>query len=453
MREAPVRDALKVAIPVAVLLGAGLALAWRFVEPLPPRTIRMAAGAPDGAYAETARRYREILARDGVRLEIVTTAGSLDNIRLLGAPGDGVEVGLVQGGTGGPGGPESRDIRSLASVFLEPLWVFARADLRVDRHSDLRGRRLAVGAVGSGTRMLAMTLLAASGVPDGGDVAPIGGAQAVEALLGGAVDAAFFVTARPSPALDPLLRSSRVRLVSMRQAEAYARRYPFLSRVTLPEGVLDLSGPIPAERIELLAPAASLAVRATLHPAIVDLLMSAATEVHRRGRLFETPGQFPSQNYVDFPLSEDARRYFRSGPSFLRQHLPFWAAAMAERVLVLALSVLTLAIPLMRLAPAAYRWQVRRRIYRWYRDVRALEGRAAGASSPEEQARLRADVRALEARARAVKVPLGYTHELFWLREHIQLVARLLEPGRPAALRERDGRPVGDGAGRAAGDA
>jgi TRAP transporter TAXI family solute receptor len=443
MRDVSGRDVLKVAVPVALVLAAGLALAWRFVEPLPPRSIRMAAGAPDGAYAESARRYREILARDGVQIEIVTTAGSMENLRLLRAPRDGVEEGFVQGGTEAAAGrAQVPDLRSLASVFLEPLWIFVRADQRVDRLSELRGRRLAVGVEGSGTRVLATALLAASGIRESADLSPIGGREAVDALLAGTVDAAFFVTARPSPALDLLLRSPRVRLVNMRQAEAYARRYPFLSRVSLPEGALDLSAPIPAERTEMLAPAAALASRPTLHPAIIDLLLSAAVEVHRAGRLFEQPGQFPSQNYVDFPLSDEARRYFRSGPSFFRQHLPFWAAVIAERGLIILLPLLTLTIPLMRLAPAAYRWQVRRRIYCWYRDLRALELRALAAASPAEHERVNEGLRQLERRVSAIKTPLGYAHELFWLREHIRLVARRLGPEDLPASREGD--PPGD---------
>jgi hypothetical protein len=282
--------------------------------------------------------------------------------------------------------------------------------------------------------------LTASGVTDAAGLPSIGGRQAVEALLAGTVDGAFFVTARPSPALDPLLKSPAVRLMRLRQAEAYARRYPFLSRVTLPEGALDLSAPIPAERVELLAPAATLVVRDSLHPAVIDLLMAAAVEVHRPGRLFEQPGQFPSQNYVDFPLSDEARRFFRSGPSFLRRHLPFWAAIMVERAVILVLPLVTLLIPLLRVAPAVYRWQVRRRIYRWYRDLRELEQRAVAAVSPAEQALVRDEVRTLEARVRALKVPLGYTQELFHLREHVEFTARLLGPDRLAALREREER-------------
>jgi TRAP transporter TAXI family solute receptor len=444
MRDASARDVLRIAIPAILLLAVAAVVAWHFTEPLPPRAIRLAAGAPDGAYAETAARYREILARDGVRLDIVTTAGSMDNIRLLRAPRGGVDVGFVQAGTGAEAMAGGADLRSLASVFMEPLWVFVRAGVGADRLSELRGRRIAVGAEGSGTRVLAMALLAASAVTDVGGLLPIGGQAAVEALLAGTVDAAFFVTARPSPALDALLQSPAVKLVSLRQAEAYTRRYPFLSRVTLPEGALDLSAPIPAERVEMLAPAATLVVRDGLHPAIVDLLMGAAIEVHRPGRLFEHPGQFPSLNYVDFPLSDEARRFFRSGPSFLRRHLPFWPAIAVERAVILGLPLLTLLIPLVRLAPDVYDWQVRRRIYCWYQDLRELEARAAAATSPAEQAQIRDAVRTLDARVRAVKVPLGYARELFDLREHVEFTARLLGPDRLAALREREQRRLAE---------
>ena len=253
---------------------------------------------------------------------------------------------------GARGRPTRRASSRSASVFFEPLWVFVRDAVPARYVGDLAGRRLAVGVEGSGARVLALQLLQASGVAEGPNLLAMGGDEAVQALLKGTVDAAFFVTARPQPQLDPLLRAKRVRLMSFAQADAFAQRFRFLSKLILPEGRLDLAADVPPADVTLLAPAAALVAREDLHPAIIDRLIQAATEVHGGGQLFTEPGQFPSPRFVDIPISPDAERYLRLGPTFLRRHLPFWAAAMVERFMVMLIPIVTLLLPLLRFAPA-----------------------------------------------------------------------------------------------------
>ncbi|HWU37405.1 MAG TPA: TAXI family TRAP transporter solute-binding subunit, partial [Candidatus Acidoferrum sp.] len=364
------RDILKIYVPVVLLVAAGFGLAYHFVNPAPPRKIRIAAGPEQGAYMESAIRYREILARDGITLEVMTTSGSMQNLQLLQAAVNGVDVAFVQGGTASGDAP---GLMSLASVFFEPLWIFVRRDAPPRYMTDLKGNRLAVGVEGSGTRTLALQLLAASGVSEHVTLRPIGGDEAVQELLTGRVDAAFFVTARPLPQLAPLFRTKGIQLMNLAQADALAQRYQFLSKVVLPEGRLDLAANIPARDVVLVAPAAALVAKDTLHPAIIDRFIRAANEVHGRGQLFGTPDEFPSSRFVDIPMSSDAARDLRSGPTFLRRHLPFWAASLTERFLVMLVPILTLLFPLMRFGPSIFRWQVRRRIMRRYRTLRQIE--------------------------------------------------------------------------------
>jgi uncharacterized protein len=413
------RDFLKVYLPIAILIIAGFVVASRFVNPAPPRYVRIASGSAQGAYAESAKQYRHILARDGITLEVVTTSGSLENLKLLLAPTGGVEVAFLQGGTSAP---ETPGLLSLGSVFFEPLWVFVRKPVPGRYLGDLAGRRLAVGVEGSGTRALALQLLQATGVPDGPNLVTVGGDEAVQALLRGTVDAAFFVTARPQPQLDPLLRSKRVRLMSVPQADAFVQRFRFLSKVVLSEGGLDLSAKIPTKDVTLLAPAASLVVRGDLHPAIIDRIIEAATEVHGAGHLFADPGRFPSPRFVDIPLSPDAERYLRSGPSFFRRHLPFWAATFVERFMVLLIPAVTLMFPLLRFAPPVYGWQVRRRIYRWYGRLRDLEQQALAATTDAERVDILRQLKRVEDDVGDIHVPLGYAESHYHLRTHIQFM-------------------------------
>jgi uncharacterized protein len=423
------RDFLKIYAPVMLLILAGFGLAYRFVDPAPPRTIRMAAGAEQGAYMESAKRYREILARDGIRLEVVATNGSIQNLHLLQAGTGGVDVGFVQGGTASEDAP---GLMSLASVFFEPLWVFVRADALPRYLTDLKGRRLAVGVEGSGTRALARQLLAASGMTEGVTLLSMGGDEAVQALLIGAVDVAFFVTARPLPQLAPLFRARGIRLMSFTQAHAFSQQFRFLSKIILPEGRLDLAADIPLKDTVLLAPAAALVARDTLHPAIIDRLIRAAEAVHGRSQLFSEPDQFPSSQFIDIPISPDAARDLRSGPTFLRRHLPFWAAAMAERFLVMLVPVLTLLLPLLRFAPPVYRWQVRRRILRRYRRLREIEARVFTAGGVAERASLLAQLQALEDEVGRLHVPLAFVDGLYILRTHIRFIRRIIESGQEA---------------------
>ncbi|HTU01598.1 MAG TPA: TAXI family TRAP transporter solute-binding subunit [Candidatus Sulfotelmatobacter sp.] len=420
------RDYLKIYVPAALLIIAGFALAWRFVNPAPPRTIRMAGGPEQGAYIESARRYSEILARDGITLEVQVTSGSLQNLQLLRAGDGGVDVAFVQGGTVSG---DTSGLMSLASVFFEPLWVFVRGETPFDHLAHLKGRRLAVGVEGSGTRALALQLLAAAGLANDVTLRPLGGDEAVQALLAGTVDAAFFVTARPLPQLEPLLHAKGIRLMSFAQADALAQRFRFLSKVVLPEGRLDLAANIPSKDVVLVAPAAALVARKGLHPAIIDQIIQAATEVNGRAQLFSEPGQFPSVRFLDIPVSPDAARYLKSGPTFLRRHLPFWAAAMVERFLVLLIPIVTLLFPLLRFGPPAYRWQVRRRITRRYRKLRQIDALALESKSAADRARALEQLQALEEEVESLKIPPAYADSLYLLWTHIRFIRRSIEDG------------------------
>jgi TRAP-type uncharacterized transport system substrate-binding protein len=421
------RGSLKFYVPLAILLVVGFALASRYVNPAPPRHVRIASGAPQGAYAESARRYREILARDGITLEVVATSGSMENLRLLQAKTGGVDVAFVQGGTGSP---ETPGLFSLGSVFFEPLWVFVRDAVPARYVGGLAGRRLALGVEGSGARVLALQLLQASGVAEGPNLLAMGGDEAVQALLKGTVDAAFFVTARPQPQLDPLLRAKRVRLMSFAQADAFAQRFRFLSKLILPEGRLDLAANVPPADVTLLAPAAALVAREDLHPAIIDRLIQAATEVHGGGQLFTEPGQFPSPRFVELPISPDAERYLRLGPTFLRRHLPFWAAAMVERFMIMLIPIVTLLLPLLRFAPPVYKWQVRRRIFRWYGTLRDIEERALAAAAAADRADVMRQLDKVEEDVGKMQIPLGYEESHYHLRMHIQFIRHKIAPAK-----------------------
>ena len=421
-------DFLKVFGPALILTVAGFALAYVFVEPAPPRSFTIATGREDGAYHRYALSYRDILARDGITLNLKGSSGSLENLDLLSDPGSGVEAAFVQGGIAEPAGAD--DLRALASLYYEPLWIFARGATPPVRLPELTGLRLAIGAEGSGTRAVALQLLADNGLAEGAaELLPLGGMAAVEALAAGEVDAAFFVASATASFIARLLETPGIAPVSLARAEAYARRYRHFSHLSLPEGVIDFADNLPSRDVELLAPAATLVARDDLHPALIVLLLQAAAEVHSEGGLFEEPGAFPSRRYLDLPLHETAQRYFDAGPPFLQRFLPFWAADLIDRLKILLLPLITLMIPLFRIVPPTYRWRIRSRIYRWYRELQAIDDALGEAAAADDAGRLRAELDRIEAEVKQVTVPLSYADALYHLRLHIDFVRRRLPAG------------------------
>jgi TRAP transporter TAXI family solute receptor len=431
------KDYVRVLAPAIILALIGFVAAYQFVDPAPPKKIVMATGETDGAYYLYGQRYRELLQRNGIDLEVRTTAGSLENLRLLEADFNGVDVAFVQGGTGEFA--RGHDLLGLASLYFEPLWLFYRAEAPADDVGGLRGKRLAAGAEGSGTRSVAMRILAENGISAStATVLSMGGREAVGALNAGEVDAVFLVASPESLLVKAVVANPAIRLMSFRRAAAYTRIHRFLSAVTLPEGVIDIGANIPAKDVVLLAPAATLVASPRLHPALVGLLLQAAEVVHGGGGLFERRGEFPSQKYLEFPLSPDARRHFRSGPPFLQRFLPFWVAIFIDRMLVMLLPLLALVLPLVRIMPPVLRWSIRSRIFRWYRELLTID--PLHRSEPNLGG-LREDLAALdrlEKEVSKVEVPLSYADQLYHLRLHIKLVRDRLED----AISTQDGGSV-----------
>ena len=401
----------------------GFIIAWQFVNPAPPRTLTLATGQADGAYYLFAQRYRDLLAQNGIELEIRNTAGSIENLELL--QNNSVDLAFVQGGTGVAA--DSGTLTSLGSLYYEPLWVFYRSEQTLTQLSELEDMRITIGEHGSGTHAIASQLLADNSIDAGaGNIQAIGGANAAQALLQGQTDAIFLVAAPEAPLVQQLLQRQDIRLMSFARATAYTRIHPFLSAVTLPEGVIDLQANIPADDTILLAATANLVAHEDFHPALVSLLLQAASRVHEAGGLFDKPGTFPNNKNLEFKLDDDARRYYKHGPPFLQRYLPFRTASLIDRLKVMLVPLLTLLLPLSKIAPPTYRWRVRKKIYRWYKELQALDTETPAKQSGEAQESLLLKLDKLEEEVRKVNVPLSYADELYSLRLHIGLVRNKL---------------------------
>ena len=407
-----------------ILIGlVALIVALRFVDPAPPKSIVFAAGQPGGAYHRTAIEYQDRLSEYDVEVIVLETAGSLDNLERLRI--DGADVALVQGGLANA--EDVGSLRALGSVFLEPVWVFVRDDVEADDFGDLRNLRMAIGLEGSGTRAMAQRLQLEWGGrwPEQSALA-LSSRDALLALKAGEIDAALFVAAPEADYVAELLSSPAFRLMPFARAPALSRRMPFLAEAPLLAGVVDIGRGIPAQDVPLVASAAALVVDSDTHPAIQAILLEAASEIQRPGTLMSAPATFPSANYLDLPLSDEAARYYEEGPSFLRRVFPFGVANFLERAWVLAIPLLTLMIPLVRIAPPLYRWRVRRKIYVWYSALRELEHRGRHAEDEAERREVIARLSDIQAETGRIEVPLSYTDDLYRLRNHIAFVLGLV---------------------------
>ena len=402
----------------------GFWIAYQFVQPAPPNRIVMSTGRKDGAYYLFAQQYRDIFARSGITLEIRTSAGSLENVERV-DKGE-VDIAFVQGGT--YPSRYRQQLVSLGSVYYEPLWVFYRSPTQVGQIIGLNGKRIAIGEEGSGTRAVAELLLKENGIRRSPTVlSSLGGRDASNALLKREVDAAFFIASPRSPTVQGLLTESQIKLMDFRRAEAYTRRHRHLFSLTFPQAVIDLQKNIPPHDTTLIATTANLVVGMDFHPALVDLVLTAATEVHGAPGLFEDQGEFPAPRYSEFSLSEEAERYYRRGPSFLRRVLPFWAATFVDRMIVLLIPLVALLYPLFKVVPPTYRWRMRAKIYRWYKHVKVVDLGLHDEQSPERLKTLMAELDRIEGELNKITTPLPYASQLYDLRLHIELLRERLE--------------------------
>ncbi|CAB1083118.1 TRAP transporter solute receptor, TAXI family [Olavius algarvensis Delta 1 endosymbiont] len=420
------REKLFILCPALIISISALLITYYFVDPFPPPRFSIGCGPPGGANYKYAQAYREILSREGITLDLITSAGSAENLKLLEAESNGVDVAFVQGSMRSL--VQDTDLVSLGSLFFEPLWIFHRKDLAARRIPDLKGLRLAVGEEGGGTKILTMHLLEKNGLDsENSKILSYGYQKATDMLLNDEVDAAFFVSTHLATHVIQLIDSKSVELMGLERAEAYALLYHYLYVLELPEGVIDFEANIPARDLKLVAPTTQLVARPTLHPALINILLEAAMVVHEFGGEFEREGMFPTSKYLDFNLSPEAERFYKHGPPFLQRYLPFWIAIFVSRMTFLILPLVAVVFPIFKLLPLVYRWRMRSKIYRWYGKLRKFDPERHQAEGTEQ---LQADLDGLEGveeKVSNISVPLSYSEELYHLRLHIDMLRRKLK--------------------------
>jgi len=398
-----------------------------FLHSAPPDTITITTGPEGSIFQTNAIKYASILARNGVKLKILPSQGSQENLLKLNNPAFHVDAGFVQGGM--TGGLTVSNLVSLGSISYQPLFVFYRNPVPLELLSEFNGKRLAVGQPGSGTRALTMTLLQTNNVGNATVMLDLPPVEASKALLDGNADAVFLMGDSASLAImRKLLRAPGIHLFSFKQAVAYTRRMNYLNVLTFPMGSIDLGNNIPPRDTYLLGPTVELIARKTLHPAMSDLLLEAAREVHGRATLLQRRGEFPAPLEHDFPVSEDATRFYKSGKSFLYRYMPFSLASLVNRIVMVFVPMIVVLVPGLRIIPKIYRWRIRSQICRWYRALLALEHELPSQTAPGKREEMLRRLDRIEQTVHNMKVPASFADQFYVLRGHISFVrTRLAE--------------------------
>ena len=416
-------ELLFVMLPVIVIVYAGFWGAYQFVSPAPPRNLTVSAGNIQGTYYSFANQYKEFLALDGIELTVLESNGSRDNIqRLLDKEAD---VAFVQGGTA----YADEKLVSLGSLYYEPISIFYKKDLQLHRLNDFSGLKVSINVKGSGTHMLASQLFAINHVnSQNTQFFFLSPHDSLDKLKSGEIDAVFFVSSINSSVIQELLHNTDFNLFNFERADAYNQVLPFLSKVTLHEGIIDFKNNVPEKPIILLAPTANLVVRDDLHKSLSILLLMAMENNHGVNDLFSKQGFFPSDKLTAFPVSDVAKRYLENGPPFLMKYLPFWIATFIDRMIVLMLPFLLLIIPLFKILPPVYRWRIRSKVYKWYEQLQHVDDQTRVESLTEDEYQLlNKELERITDEVSKLHTPLSNADQLYNLLVHIDLIKKTIK--------------------------
>jgi TRAP-type uncharacterized transport system substrate-binding protein len=414
---------LKASAAVAAVVGM-VSLALIYFFPAPPSTVTIAVAFKGSSAEHYGRRYSEIFERANIRLEVRTTDGAEENIRLLRDPKAGVQIAMVLGGAAN--GQSVPGVMSLGTIFNNPFWIFYSSSLEpLSRLSELKGKRIAVGPLGSATRSAAEQILGKAGVnATTATFLPLVTTAAMAALDDGRVDVAWSAGTPEGEAVRALLQNPRARLMSFPMAEGVARNFPNLVRLTLPQGTIDLDRVIPPNDVVLIGTTAKILVRDDLHPRIVELLLQAMVEAHGGPNVFQHVGEFPNGIDTEFPVAPAAIDFYKSGPSFLQRHLPLWLSAHAQRAIAVLVAGIAIGVPLFRFLPAIYQWISRRRLIYWYGKLKALEASFDSDPNDKHLPEKKIEIERIEDAVSHIQMPLSFTDQLYNLRSHIDIVRR-----------------------------
>jgi len=429
------RDLVATAGPTILLVAGLCVLAYVIVDPAPPRQVRLATGQENSAYEAFGKQYAARLARDHIKVTLVRSLGSQDNLQQL--QEGAVDVAFVQSGSTDEAAAQRKGLVSLGSLFTEPVWLFLREDVKATQLTELKGLKINLGPEGTGVPKLFRQVLSLNGVEPGDlTIGALENTPATVELLAGRIDGLVFSSGPDALLVQMLLQTPGIKLVNFDQAEAYARRLPFLSHVVLPRGIVDLGRDLPPRDYHLIAPTATLVARSDLHPALIELFVQAAGDIHGGAGWFQKQGQFPSSEYTEIPVAREAAKFYKEGPPLLQRYMAFWVANLLDRLWVVVIALAALILPFSKVVPPLYVWRIKSRLYRWYGQLRAVE-QTLDEATDDNRAAVCADLLKrlddIEERVNHMSIPVAFADNLYGLRSHINFVRQRVNASLKAA--------------------
>lgn len=429
--ELSFKDLLIAFGPMTLAVIALIAIAYWVVDPAPSRNLDFSSGQENSAYATFAKQYSEELAKNGLNLRLHPSQGSQENLKKISDLDSIIDIGFVQSGSTDQAKAQEQGLISLGSLFYEPIWIFYRSETAINNLTDLKNKRINVGPDDTGLHHLFTQILSVNNLEEK-DVTleKLESTPATVALIEGKIDVLVMSSASDSPLLQMLLQTPGIELFDFVQAEAYTRRFPFLSHVVLPRGIVDMGKDIPSRDYHLISPTATLVAHESLHPALISIFLQAAKKIHGGANWFSKQDEFPSDRYTEIAVDAQAEKFYKSGTPFLQRYMSFWMANFLDRMWVVLIAFGALLLPLSKIIPPLYVWRIRSRVYKWYGQLRSIEQAIDEVAIDQLQATLQAQLKNLETLENTVNqinVPLSYAEELYGLRSHIYFVRKRLQ--------------------------
>ena len=470
MRQRKVRNFILMTLAVfaGLIFAAWAAIA--ILKPGPAGKLVLASGGSEGAYNDLAISYQKLMAKYGVEIELrPMTAGAATLRALFIDEKSDIDAGFIKGGVAGSlqgrfvtdkerayHDKQVETLQSVGRLFYEPIYVFYRG-VQVKSLSEFIGKRIAIGSKEGGARRIARTLLLANGVTEkNSTLVETDLPDDAKPLLAGEYDVSFLVLPPDSNKIFKLMRLDGIFLMNFAaEADAYIARFPFLTKLVMHQGSIEFTPDIPSADITLLSTTAALVVKKSVHPAIVALLADAVLENPRKGFdrdgepvLFHKAGEFPNAKDPEFEVAREAINLYKTGdlPVLLRNvapvntalGIPFWVTAYVHKngtsTVLLLIPILTILLPLFRILPMLYTWTVKRRLYSWYRQMKALEARIDQNPSPASMAEAHDELERIDRAVSRIRVPINFSDQFYNLRSHIDVIRLRLQPrGGPMA--------------------
>ncbi|RXJ57624.1 TAXI family TRAP transporter solute-binding subunit [Candidatus Marinarcus aquaticus] len=415
----------KIYLPIITVIFLAFYITSQFIEPAPKKEITIAAGSKDGTYYQTALAYKKLLEKEKVKVTLLETKGSIDNIQLI--QQGKADIGFIQNGVLKPA--QLNSVESLASIYYEPLWIFYKNEgFEIEYVIQLISKKIAVGGLGSGTRDLALTILNDNGINnENSSLLELNSTLAKQQLLEGKIDAMLVVISPKSALVQSLLEDPNINVLSIKRARAYSRKYTFLTPLTLYEGTMDLYKNLPSDDTSLLATTANLIVRKEMPEELVRLFLKKVKQTHQEKTLFAQEGEFPNLLNMQAPINKEAEKYMKNGDSWLESIFPYWIASNIDRLKILLIPLLTLMFPLFKGIMPLYTWTMRSKIYKWYDDLNDIDKALPSYNQEQLHEKLITLQNLQEEISKQTKVPLAFMGEYYNLLLHLEMITNKIK--------------------------